>query len=114
MTDVVRDGFSYPDHFTMKMEAAWASETLVSYHNTRRRYNSEDLDLKLLRESFKTRKITLKLYEAITLFSKMGVSSPGRGWEIFLHHHVQIGSGAQLAFYAMNRGSFLGDKVAGT
>jgi len=32
---------------TVKMEAAWASETLVSYYNTRRRQNPEKLDLTL-------------------------------------------------------------------
>jgi hypothetical protein len=31
------------------MEAARSSETLVSYHNTARRHNSEDLDLNLHR-----------------------------------------------------------------
>jgi len=33
------------ERIALKMEAAWSSETLVSFHSTTRRHNPEDLDL---------------------------------------------------------------------
>jgi hypothetical protein len=33
-------------HLTLKMETAWISETLVRYHNSKRRHNTEELDCK--------------------------------------------------------------------
>jgi len=42
--------------FTVKMETAWTDETLLSYLNTTRRHNKEDIDLKHhRRESLQTR-----------------------------------------------------------
>jgi len=45
------------------MEAAWIFETLVSYSNTTRRHNPEELDLKHHRhESLKTRMVGWDLF----------------------------------------------------
>jgi hypothetical protein len=38
--------FSYPGHFTLKMESAWTCETSVSYHNPLWCHSPEDLSFK--------------------------------------------------------------------
>jgi hypothetical protein len=55
-------GRDHPDKLDVDeriTEAHAASETLVSYHSTKRRYNSEDLDLKVKGFITKTVKYTL-------------------------------------------------------
>jgi hypothetical protein len=112
------------------MEAARSSETLVSYRNTARRHNPEDLDLNLQRsENLKSRNL-----ESITVSTRCGwvydIPAPYLGYgpddwvsrvrfqaeagNFSLHYHVQNGSGAHPASYPMGtRGSFFGGKAAG-
>jgi hypothetical protein len=76
----------YPStfHFTLKMEAARSSKTLVSYHNTTRRHNSEDLDLNLhRREILKSRRKDLMFQEnlsRVTLHSFYLLGPKGTGF----------------------------------
>jgi hypothetical protein len=62
--DQFREGYLYSRR-ALKMEAARAAETLVSYHITTRRHNPEDYDLNLHRhENFKSRKL---IYRSVIL-----------------------------------------------
>jgi hypothetical protein len=62
------------DNFSLKMEVAWTSETLVFYRNPIQRHNQEDLDLNLhRRENLKPRTGKFLDYQLLKKVSVYGV-----------------------------------------